>query len=234
MKLKCIVIDDEIIARSGIEDFISKTSFLEHTNSFGAAEKALEFLEKNKVDVIFLDIQMPSMNGLEFTELLKEKNNIIFTTAHREYALDGFDLNAIDYLLKPISYSRFLKAVGKLKENNKNESKSIEDHIFIKTDGIITKVYIKDILYFESANDYIFVYTKKERLMTLTSIKHIIEKLPKNNFIRIHRSHLVSLMHIKKIEGNLLHIGGAKLQISRGYRTEVYNQILGSNLIERK
>ncbi len=234
MKLKCIVIDDEIIARSGIEDFISKTSFLEHTSSFGAAEKALQFLENNNVDIIFLDIQMPSMNGLEFIDNLKKKNNIIFTTAHREFALDGFELNAIDYLLKPISYNRFLKAVGKLKENKESESLSFDDHIFIKTDGIITKVLLQDILYFESANDYIFVYTKKERLMTLTSLKHIVEKLPKDKFIRIHRSYLVSLTQVKKIEGNLLHIGEAKLQVSRSYRTEVYNQILGSNLIERK
>ncbi|CAM1369879.1 LytR/AlgR family response regulator transcription factor [Tenacibaculum xiamenense] len=235
MRYSCIVLDDELLARRGIEDYIAKTSYLEHKKSFGDPEEALRYLNLEKVDVLFLDIQMPDINGFEFLSKLKQEINIIFTTAHREFALEGFESNALDYLLKPISYARFLKGVGKLRNNERNELIKDEEHqIFIKSDGVIVKLLLKDITHFESANDYIIVHKKNEKYLTLSSFKKIEEKIPENSFLRVHRSFLVNLKYIHKIEGNLLHIENKKIPISKNYKNEVLKTIIGDKLIERK
>lgn len=234
MKSRCIIIDDELLARNGLEDFILKTPFLEHLKSLSSALKAIEFLKENTVDIMFLDIQMPDMTGIELMNALSNPPKVIFTTAHREFALDGFDLNAVDFLLKPISYSRFLKAVDKAIAKDNIESTDSKDHIFIKCDGMLIKIPIDDIVYIETAKDYIFVHTLHEKYLTLVSLQHIEEELPKSKFMRIHRSYLVGIRHVKKLEGNLLYIGDNKIKISRNLRNDVYERIIGNRLIERK
>lgn len=233
MEVKCIVVDDEPLARNGIEEFIEQTPFLENHGSFGSAINALEFLKANTVDLIFLDIQMPDMNGLELTQHLPYTSYIIFTTAHREFALEGFELNAVDYLLKPISYHRFLKAVKKVDINNIKNRGAVTDHIFVKTDGHIVRIQLDTIIYIETAKDYIYIHAKDNRYMTLVSLTQIEKELPKAMFIRVHRSYLVNIGHIEKLEGNLLYVGESKIQISRNLRTTVYDKIIKGNLIQR-
>lgn len=235
MKMKCLVVDDEPLARDGLEDFIQQTPFLEHVKSFSSAIEALEFLKQNSVDILFLDIQMPDMTGIEFMSVLSNSPQVIFTTAHREFALDGFELNVVDFLLKPFSYNRFLKAVNKtiVVENKKTEKEVIKNHIFIKCDGMIIKVLIDDITFIETANDYIQIHTVNDKYLTLVSLKHIEKELPNEKFIRVHRYYLVAYNHIHKLEGNLIYIAGNQIKISRTLRSQVYEAIIGNKLIER-
>ncbi|MEE9363525.1 MAG: response regulator [Cellulophaga sp.] len=161
MTAKCLIVDDEPIARKGIEAYIEKTPYLECVVSLGSAHIALEYLKNNEIDILFLDIQMPDMTGLELMNVLSNPPQVIFTTAHREFALDGFELNAVDYLLKPISYNRFLKAVQKTL-TLKVKTSSGKDYIFIKCDGLIVKILVDEILFIETAKDYIFIYPKEK------------------------------------------------------------------------
>lgn len=233
MKIKCLIVDDEHLARKGLEDFVHRTPFLEHVTSLPSAFEALAFLKSNTVDVMFLDIQMPDMNGVELMGALNHPPQVIFTTAHREFAVDGFDLNATDFLLKPFSYTRFLKAVDKTVLTSAKVSKEGKTHIFIKSDGTIVKVPIDHITFVETAKDYIFVHTTNNRHLTLVSLRQLEQELPDSKFMRVHRSYLVGLQHVKKLEGNLLYVGSQKITISRTLRSEVYRRIVGNDLIGR-
>jgi len=235
MKMKCLIVDDEPLARKGLEDFVNQTPFLEHIASLSSAIEAVEFLKQNVIDIMFLDIQMPDMTGIDLMKVISDPPMVIFTTAHREFALDGFDLNVVDFLLKPFSYSRFLKAVNKtiVADDRENKSKTEKSHIFIKSDGMIVKVFIDDITFIETANDYIYINTLNDRYLTLVSLKHIEEELPKDKFIRVHRYYFIGLGHVRKLEGNLIYIGDTKIKISRTLRHQVYKSIIGNKLIER-
>ena len=228
----CIIVDDEPLAREGLEAFVKRTPFLKHQISFGSPFKALEYLRSHPTDILFLDIQMPDMTGLELMKVLQQPPKVIFTTAYREFALDGFELNAVDYLLKPISYERFLKAVQKALPAEKQPSNDA-DHIFVKCDGMIVKIPLGDILYIETAKDYVFIHTPETRYMALVSLRQIEENLPASSFMRVHRSFLVGLGHVEKMQGNRLHIRDKKIPISRPLRDEVYQKIVGNRLIER-
>ena len=232
MKVRCLIVDDEPVARKGIEEYIEKTPNLECVISLGSAHKALEYLEHNEVDIMFLDIQMPDMTGLDLMKVLNNPPQVIFTTAHREFALEGFELNAVDYLLKPISYNRFLKAVQKTL-SKKIKASIQKDHIFIKCDGLIVKILLDEVLFIETAKDYIFIHTLNKKHLTLISLRQIQESLPEAKFMKVHRSYIVGLQHVEKIEGNLLYVKNHKIKISRLLKTEVYNRIIGNRLIER-
>lgn len=232
MKAKCLIVDDESLARKGIEEYINNTPSLECVASMGAAHKALTYLKEHVVDLLFLDIQMPEMTGLEFMKILPNPPQVIFTTAHREFAFEGFELNAVDYLLKPISYSRFLKAVQKTLSIN--SATNIQNaSIFIKCDGLLVKIFCHEILFIETAKDYVFVHTLQKKYLTLVSLRQIQDNLPKSKFIKVHRSYVVALEHVEKIEGNLLYIATHKIKISRQLKTEVYDKIIGNRLIVR-
>ena len=228
---RCVVIDDESLARDGLEEFILQTPSLEHVASFGSAIQSIEFLRQEWVDLLFLDIEMPDMTGIELMKSLVHPPQVIFTTAYREFALEGFELNAIDYLLKPFSYERFLKAVNKAQ--TASNQKPVKDHIFVKCDGMIVKVPLKEILYIESAKDYVIIYTTESKYMTLVSMRHMESNLPETDFMRVHRSYLIGFRHVEKIEGNMLHIVGKKIPVSRHLREIVYERIIGDRLIER-
>lgn len=229
MNSSCLVVDDEVLAREGIEAFILQTPFLDHVSSFGSAEPTLHFLKNHTVDLLFLDIQMPEMTGLELIKKIENPPQVIFTTAYREFAIDGFELNAVDYLLKPISYDRFLKAAKKAVAAQSEK----RDHIFIKSNGMIIKILLDTILYIESAKDYIFIHTTNNKYLTLISLRQIELSLPGSKFMRVHRSYLIALKQVERIEGHQLHIGEQRIPISRPLREEVYKRIIGNRLIER-
>lgn len=233
MKTRCLVIDDEPLARKGLEEFIAQTPFLVHVASFSCAMAALAFLKEHPVDVMFLDIQMPDMTGIEFMEVLADPPKVLFTTAHREFAVEGFELDVADFLLKPFSYNRFLKGVHKAISSAEKPEQPQKNPIFIKCDGMIVKVFIEDITFVETAKDYVRIHTVNETYMTLVSLKHIEKELPQEQFIRVHRYYLVAYAHIEKLEGNRIYVGDSRITISRALREQVYQAIIGSKLIER-
>ncbi|AWX45172.1 putative response regulatory protein [Flagellimonas maritima] len=229
--ISCIVIDDEPLATEGLERYIRKTPFLEFICSFNSAKQARAFLQKNQVDLLLLDIQMPEMNGIELLKSLKNAPRVIFTTAFRKYAFEGFQLDAVDYLLKPIDYSRFLKSINKVFSLGGNQRS--EEAIFIKCDGIIAKILTKDILFAETAKDYVIIHTLEKKYMSLFSLKQLENYVPPNQFYRVHRSYLVNLTKVDKIEGSLLHIGPHKISCSKTTKDNVKSLILGDRLINR-
>lgn len=237
MITRCLIVDDEPLAREGLEQYVQKMPGLELSGSCQSAIDALAFLQKEKPDLLFLDIQMPEMTGLELIKALPKPPKVIFTTAYREFAVDGFELNAVDYLVKPISFERFARAVQKVQQHldaAPNEpSKASQDHIFIKSDGQIIKIPVSDIIYAESAKDYVFIYTLSERYMALLPMKQLEENLPNEKFMRVHRSYLVATAAVDRLEGNYLHIGKIKVPISRSLHEEIYQKVIQGRLLER-
>ena len=223
MILTCAIIDDEPLAISLLESYVNKTPFLKSTGKFNNALQALPELNKQPVDLLFLDIQMPEVNGMEFSRILKTNTRIIFTTAFEQYALESYKVNALDYLLKPISYPDFLQASNKalqwfnlLHANNKNETESI----FIKTEYKQVQVELRKILYIEGLKDYVKIYLEDEPhpILSLMSMKFLEEMLPQNRFIRVHRSFIVQPEKIKVIERNRIVYGKEYIPISDNYK----------------
>lgn len=209
MQIRCIAIDDEPLALKQIGAYIEKTPFLSLTALCNSAIDALEIIASDKTDLIFVDINMPDLNGMDFVKSLKEKPGIIFTTAYSEYALEGFRVDAIDYLLKPISYNDFLRAVNKAKsilgspEQRNVTAKASSDHLFVKSEYKIMRIELSDIKYIESMHEYVRIHLVNEKpVMTLISMKTIEEQLPEDRFMRVHRSFIVNKEKIKVVERN--------------------------------
>lgn len=202
MKIRCIAIDDEPLALQQMGGYIQKTPFLELVGLFESAFQALDYLSSNPVDLMFLDINMPDFNGLDFAKTLTIKPKIILTTAYSEYALEGFRIDALDYLLKPIPYPVFLKSVNKAKEWFQVKTEHSPDvELFVKSEGKTVKIKVSEILYVESANEYIKInLDNKDVVTTLIRLKDFEEQLPTDDFMRIHRSFIVNLQKIKAIE----------------------------------
>jgi DNA-binding LytR/AlgR family response regulator len=202
MKIRCIAIDDEPLALQQVGSYIRKTPFLELVGLFESAFQALDYLQSKPVDLMFLDINMPDFNGLDFAKSLTNKPKIILTTAYSEYALEGFRIDALDYLLKPIPYPVFLKSVNKAKEWFSVKTESTSDaELFVKSEGKIVKIRIDDILFVESANEYIKInLDNKEVVTTLKRLKEFEEELPAEHFLRVHRSFIVHTRKIKAVE----------------------------------
>ena len=209
MTIKCIAIDDEPLALKQISAYIEKTPFLECVALCNSAFDAMDFLANNDVDLMFVDINMPDLNGMDFVKSLVEKPQVIFTTAYSEYALEGFQVDALDYILKPISYDIFLKAATKAKnwfDLNQKQPEIIQttsDYLFVKSEYKLIRILLSDIKYIESANEYIQIHlTNEEPVTTLIRLKAMEEQLPKNKFMRVHRSFIVNLDQVKVIERN--------------------------------
>lgn len=222
MGLNCLAIDDEPLALDIIQEYVKKVPFLNMIGTFTDPVSATEVLQKGKVDLLFLDIQMPNLTGLEFLNTLQKKPAVIFTTAYDEYAVESYNFNTIDYLLKPISFDRFMKAVNKANEmltssENTNENK----YIFIKADYKIHKIAIDDIFYVEGYKDYVRIYTPEKRYVTRESMKNMDDMLPNDRFLRIHRSYIISIEKFSAIEGNMIVLGEEKLPIGKSYKEEV-------------
>lgn len=233
-KIICLAVDDEPPALEVLKNYIASIHILELVGACVDAVEALNILQKQPVDLLFLDIQMPQILGTDFIRTLRNPPKVIFTTAFRKYAVEGFELDAVDYLLKPISFDRFLKAVNKVMHTSLNEivtereaSAKINqpDYISFRSDRKMIKVALDDILYIESIKDYVKVVTTTSTIITKQSISSVEEILPKERFLRIHRSYIVSVSKIESYNHELIWIAKQELPISRMYRHEV-NRVL--------
>jgi DNA-binding LytR/AlgR family response regulator len=231
-KIICIAVDDEPPALDLLTKYISSVKSLELAATCSDAVEALNFLRKNPVDLVFLDIKMPELLGTEFIRALRNPPKVIFTTAYRKYAVEGFELDAVDYLLKPISFDRFLKAINKVMdenlkefpelENGSNEKKANgEEYLHVRADRKMLKIAHSDIYYIESLKDYVKIVTTGKTIITKQPISSLEEILPKTNFVRIHRSFIVNLNKIDSYTNELMWIGKNELPISRMYRNEI-------------
>ncbi|WP_194974763.1 LytR/AlgR family response regulator transcription factor [Aquiflexum lacus] len=234
MKLKCIAVDDEPLALELVSKFIEQTSFLTLEAKFDNAIQALGHLNQHDVDLIFLDIQMPDLSGMELARIIDGKNSmkkpkIIFSTAYNQFAIEGYKVDALDYLLKPFSYEEFLKASTKAYQFYENQSKQQADkkenekpseYIFLKVEYSLVKVILKDIAYIEAYKDYVKVHLadKPNPLLSLTSMKSMEEMLPTDKFMRVHRSFIINLDHINSISRNTVNIGDANISVSENYK----------------
>ncbi|OAD42829.1 LytR/AlgR family response regulator transcription factor [Polaribacter atrinae] len=233
--MKCIIIDDEPLALELLEDFISKVPFLELVGSCSNGFEAATILQTQKVDLIFTDIEMPDFSGIDFIKSLDNKPLFIFTTAYSHYAVEGFNLNAIDYLVKPIPFHRFLKAATRaqslLKVKTEEETpitnlETTPEFIFVKSEYENLKINLADIKYIESLKDYIKIHTHREKpILTLSSLKSFEEKLGKLNFIRVHKSYIVSLKHIYSVQRNRIIIDNNWIPIGLNYRDDFIKKI---------
>ncbi|KQR70682.1 LytTR family DNA-binding domain-containing protein [Pedobacter sp. Leaf176] len=229
--IRCLAVDDEVYASDIIASFISKTPFLELVGTTTNAFEALAMVQEHKVDLIFLDIQMPELTGIQFLKICGDKCRVILTTAYPEYALDGFDLNVVDYLLKPISYERFYKAAQKAQQIISPSQyevvpapNQINDFIFVKGDtkNKFIKVNYNEILYIEGLKNYVSVYTESQRIVTYQALRELETQLPQPPFYRLHKSYIISLEKIKMIDGNALYIGDQSIPIGDTYREEFF------------
>jgi len=238
MKINCIAVDDEPLALELIKDYTGRVSFLKLEGLFESGIEVLDWLHKNSTDLIFLDIMMPEITGIQFMEALYNKPMVIFTTAYEDYALKGFELDVVDYLLKPITFERFLKAVLKARErlqkkkDDSSQSKKAggaseteEDYIFIKSGGHLKRIEFKNILYIEGMSDYLRIHTDNERIMTLMNFQSMLSLLPSGNFLRVHRSYIINLKRIESIESNSVVISDKHIPISRNFKDELLKQI---------
>jgi len=247
MKLKCIAVDDEPLALDIIEDYISKVPFLELVKRTENAIEGLQLVQAGGIDLVFLDIQMPDLTGIQFLKIANNKASYILTTAYSQYALESYDLNVSDYLLKPIAFDRFYKAVEKVHNQQKNNaepavaavpvpapvvtpSQAVQDFIFVKTEHKIQKIELDDILYIEGLKDYISIFTKTERVITLQNMKRMEETLPASQFIRVHKSYIIALDKIESIERSRITICGKIIPIGDTYRDEFFKRIENNNI----
>lgn len=228
--MRCIIVDDEPLAHEILSDYVQKFGKLSLIGTYTNPIEAFSSIERDKIDLVFLDVQMPELTGIQFMKLLGNKAKVILTTAYPEYALDGYEHNVVDYLLKPISYDRFQKACEKLELTKVKVSEELSsdlDHIFVRTEHKIVRVDLDSILYIEGLKDYISIYTKDERILTLMNMKKMEELLPLKRFVRVHKSYIVSLEQINSIEKNRIYIAEQGIPIGDTYKDDFYIRLEG-------
>jgi len=241
--MKCLAIDDEPLALDIIREFCSKIDFLQLVAACTNPVEAVKMLNQQSIDLIFLDIQMPNISGLEFIRSIKNPPLVIFTTAFSSYALDGFELNALDYLVKPFSFERFFRAVNKayeifsLKEKknqssagNSQEAKEATKYLMVKVEYSTVKLDLENILYIEGLKDYVKIYSGKRPLLTKCTMKHIENKLPAEHFIRVHKSFIVAFSKIESIENNRIIMGEKRIPIGNQYKQGFYKMLESKRL----
>ena len=225
--IKCIIVEDETLAQHVIQSHLQRTTGFELVGICRNALEATETLTKQEVDLIFLDVQLPGMTGLNFLRTLQNPPLVVLTTAYSEYALESYEFNVIDYLLKPISYERFAKTIHKIVDGKlftqaaKENDRSAHDHIFIKSSGKFFKVNFSEIIYIESMKDYLKIYTADYRLVTHQTMNEMEKILPAKQFTRVHKSYIISLAHIKAIYGNNIEMGKASIPVGSNYKEKV-------------
>jgi two-component system LytT family response regulator len=240
--IRCLVVDDEPLALHILEDYISKMPFLQLVKVTTNPIEALQLVQEGNIDLVFLDVQMPELTGIQFLRIANGKAKVILTTAYPQYALEGYELDVIDYLLKPIAFDRFFKSVQKaqgiIQPSSKTEVKAelapqsdfLSDFIFVKTEHKIQKVYLNDILFIEGLKDYISIFTPAERIITLQNMKKMEDALPERHFIRVHKSYIVSLNKIDSIERSRIFIGDKVIPVGDTYREEFFKIVDGKNI----
>lgn len=229
--IKCLIVDDEPPAIRLLEKYVSKVAFLELVTTTTSSLEALSIIDKDDVDLVFLDIQMPDLTGIQLSKIIQGKTKVIFTTAYPQFALESYSLSAVDYLLKPFEFERFYQAVLKLKTNSKtievNESVKTDRYLFVKTDGKnnFEKVYVKDICYIEGLKNYVAIHLKNKQIITYNTLKSIEEFLPKTEFIKVHKSYIVSLHHIHKTDSLSVYINDKALPIGDSHKKVFFETI---------
>lgn len=232
MKIKCVLVDDEPLAIKVLQNYFTNFTDFEIIGTFNNSLEALDFINSTTVDAVFLDINMPMMTGFELISLIENKTKVIITTAFREFAAESYDLDVLDYLVKPIPLPRFIKCINKitteynLKNNIKVETTKGDSHIFIKVDKKMMKINIEEILFVEGMKEYIKVVTSDKTYITHKSLTSLSEELPAERFLRIHKSYVIALNKVKSIEGNRIQIQSYTIPIGRNYSKEVKNKIL--------
>ena len=240
--MTCIIVDDEPLARQGMELNIANVSTLQLLGSFSNALAASDFLRKENVDLMFLDINMPELSGLDFLKSLREAPMVIFTTAYPQYALESYELEAIDYLVKPIRIERFLKALNKAEnylkllqqDGNGSQVEKIEDdYVFIKADRKYFKIYFKDILYIEGLKDYVVIYTGDNKIITSMNVKTIAAQLPPAIFARVSKSYIVNTLHISSFDNELIYINTHEIPLGQTFKDDFLKQHIDGKIVKR-
>jgi len=240
--MTCIIVDDEPLARQGMELNIANVSTLQLLGSFSNALAASDFLRKENVDLMFLDINMPELSGLDFLKSLREAPMVVFTTAYPQYALESYELEAIDYLVKPIRIERFLKAVNKAENylkllqqdsNNSQVEKIEDDYVFIKADRKYFKIYFKDILYIEGLKDYVVIYTSDNKIITSMNVKTIAAQLPPAIFARVSKSYIVNTLHISSFDNELIYINNHEIPLGQSFKDDFIKQHIDGKIVRR-
>ncbi|OJW17249.1 LytTR family DNA-binding domain-containing protein [Mucilaginibacter sp. 44-25] len=240
--IKCLVVDDEPLALNILEDYISKVPFLQLIKATTNPIEALTIVQEGGIDLVFLDVQMPELTGIQFLKIANGKAKVILTTAYPQYALEGYELDVVDYLLKPIAFERFYKSVQKAQGIIQPAAKAqpvaepqqqddfMSDFIFVKTEHKIQKVYLHDILFIEGLKDYISIFTPTERIITLQNMKKMEDALPEKHFIRVHKSYIVSINKIDSIERSRIFIGDKIIPVGDTYREDFFKIVDGKNI----
>ncbi|WP_256002590.1 LytR/AlgR family response regulator transcription factor [Pedobacter deserti] len=240
--MNCIIVDDEPLARKAIQKLVYQTENLECIASFNGTDATREFLSKNAVDLIFLDIQMPGVNGIEFARTIAKTTLVVFTTAFHEFASESYEVDAIDYLIKPVKLERFQKAVEKAQTYSKlfrtdQTSSNIEnvtdDYIFVRADRRMFKVYLNDILYIEGLKDYVIIYLENQKVITLMNIRTIHELLPKRLFVRISKSYVINVNKMDSVDNNTVYIGKNEIPIGNIYRDFFFSEFVTRKVLNR-
>ncbi|QEM05519.1 response regulator transcription factor [Mucilaginibacter rubeus] len=241
--MNCVIIDDEPLAREGLASYVREVDFLNLTGTCENPLELIKLLDHQAIDLIFLDIQMPKMNGIDFLKIMQKPPMVIITTAYPSYALEGFQLNVLDYLLKPITFDRFFKSANKAKDyhrllNNWSQpgtpkTDADEGNFFIKCGNKYEKIYFDEILYVEGMQNYVTIFTAKGKYITLLNLKSLEQNLDSKLFIRVHKSYIVSTGKIDGIEGNDIFIGQHRIPISRNYREQVIRQVVANKLWDK-
>jgi DNA-binding LytR/AlgR family response regulator len=235
-KIKCIITDDEPFARKGLQGYAAQIDFLDVR---GVCENAVELnslLKREMADLLFLDIEMPYMTGIDFLKQFTGAPKVIFTTAYEKYALQGFELEVLDYLLKPIPFERFLRAANKAYDYFRSQTSAgspAEDYVFVKADSKLEKIAFADILFAEALENYVAIYTREKKVITHLTLKMLQEKLPAAAFVQPHKSYVIAIDKINSIEGNILHIDRYQVPISKYQRDEIMEKIVNSKLLKR-
>ena len=239
MRINCIIIDDEPLARKGIAEYVSDVDYLELKGQGENAAAAQDLLKKGNIDLIFLDIQMPKVTGIEFLKGLKNPPMVIFTTAYSEYALQGYELDVLDYLVKPISSERFLKACNKakdfyaLKQSGSKSLPKTEDYFFIRCEDRFERILYDELLYIEAMENYVIFHTLKEKYISYLTLKSVESYLPIDKFLKVHKSFIVAIPKIESIDGSDLLIKGKSIPISRILKEEVMDKLINGRFLKR-
>lgn len=241
--INCVIIDDEPLAREGLANYVREVDFLHLTGTCENPLELIKLLDQHRVDLIFLDIQMPKMNGIDFLKIVKNPPMVVITSAYPSYALESFQLNVLDYLLKPITFDRFFKSANKAKDYHRlltnsvltNQQKDVSDadYFFIKCGNKYEKIYFDDILYVEGMQNYVTIFTSKGKYVTLLNLKSLEQNLNARSFIRVHKSYIVSINKIDGIEGNAIFMQSHQIPISRNYREQVIARVVESKLWDK-
>ncbi len=240
--MNCIIIDDEPLAREAIEMLINQTDGLDLIGSFNSPESVTNFMVSNTVELIFLDIQMPGINGIEFARSIPKETFVIFTTAYSEFATDSYEVDAIDYLIKPVKLARFQKAVEKAHTYaklfkadyaNNNIEQVADDFFFVKADRRIFKVYFNNILFIQGLKDYVVMHSENQKIITAMNIKTIYDQLPKDLFVRISKSYVINVKHIGSVDNNTVYIGSNEIPIGNTYRDFFFSEFVTKKIVGR-